>query len=326
MKYLIFGGTGSLGRHLNEFYLEQRGWQHNVVINFSRDECKHWKMKLDFRNNPRQHFTLGDAANKQDVTRAIRRWNPEVIIIAQAMKHIDQCETNQELCIRNNVTATKIILDTIEEYKRELHLRTVVFVSSDKACSPVNSYGMCKALSEQLVLEKQHHLGSSRIKFACVRYGNVLNSRGSIIPILHNIGQDPEKKEFKLTHPEMTRFVMTLDDSVALIDHAIMAAEAGDTVIPNLRSLKIKDLIEIFSEHYDKPIVETGLRLGEKIHEALINPTQSTHVVHKNGYYHIRSHFRNPDIKVDEMRNYDSRIEQMSKDALREYLKELSLL
>ena len=160
-----------------------------------------------------------------------------------------------------------------------------VFVSTDKACSPVNIYGMSKALCEQIMVEKSKFL--PHIKFVNVRYGNVLNSRGSIIPILEDKGKDPKCEFFTLTDERMTRFIMTLEQSVSLIEYAILKAESGETIIPDLPAMKISDLMHIFSEKYNKPIKVTGLRTGEKIHETLINETQSMRTIKKDGYFHI---------------------------------------
>jgi UDP-glucose 4-epimerase len=208
-KILIFGGTGSLGYALNKRYAKD-----NKIVNMSRDESKHWKMKLDFESNPNISFIIGNVADKQIVKQTISRVNPNIIIIASAMKHIDQCETNTRESIRNNFIGTQNILDSIEELCSSIDTKTVVFVSTDKACSPVNNYGMCKALSENIVQEKAHYVPS--IKFVSVRYGNVLNSRGSIIPMLHELGRG-DSTHLTLTDERMTRFIMTIEQSVDLI-------------------------------------------------------------------------------------------------------------
>jgi FlaA1/EpsC-like NDP-sugar epimerase len=186
------------------------------------------------------------------------------------MKHIDQCEYNTEQSINTNLLGIKNILDVIEMQKNNLNntLETVLFVSSDKACSPINVYGMCKALSETLIVEKSLYV--KEFKFVNIRYGNVLNSRGSIIPLLHSIGNNEKTKYFTLTNENMTRFVMTLKQSVDLIEHAIIYGESGDTVIPELISMKVKDLVEIFSEKYNKPIKIIGIKPGEKLLESLL--------------------------------------------------------
>jgi FlaA1/EpsC-like NDP-sugar epimerase len=319
-KILIFGGTGSLGYKLNERYSAT-----NIIYNFSRDECKHWEMRIHFNHHKNIHFIIGNVADKTIVDQTIRRINPDIIIIASAMKHIDQCEVNTAESLKTNLLGTQNILDSIEANLALLgSLETVVFVSSDKACSPINNYGLCKALSETLIVEKAHYMKSKR--FVNVRYGNVLNSRGSIIPLLHKIGQNPEQHTFRLTSEEMTRFVMTLDQSVDLIEHAILYGESGDTVIPKLISMHVKDMMELFAEKYNKPIQITGLRSGEKMLESLINSTQSGRLVAMGDYNHIKSVIEYPNLLNGDMRDYNSTINPLTKEELREYLVRLDLL
>lgn len=319
---LLFGGTGSLGYEIVKRYIDT-----NIIYNYSRDECKHWQMKLDFNSNPSLHFVIGDIINKNKIEETILRVKPNIIIIASAMKHIDQCEYNTDQCLNTNLLGVKNILDIIELHKTRLigTLETTLFVSSDKACSPINVYGMCKALSETLIVEKSHYI--KEFKFVNIRYGNVLNSRGSIIPLLHTIGKDENKKYFTLTNDGMTRFVMTLEQSVDLIEQAIMNGESGDIVIPKLVSMNVKDLIEIFSEKYNKPIQYIGIKPGEKLLESLINCSQSARIRKHNEYTHIKSSFNFKDeINVDELNDYNSTINPLTKDELYCYLDQLNLL
>jgi UDP-glucose 4-epimerase len=317
---LIFGGTGSLGYELNKRYAES-----NIVYNFSRDECKHWEMKLHFNSNPNIHFIIGNVADRTIVEATIKRIKPDIIIIASAMKHIDQCEINTSESLKTNLFGTQNVLESIESNLSELkNLETVLFVSSDKACSPINNYGLCKAISETLIVEKAHYIPS--IKFVNVRYGNVLNSRGSIIPLLHKIGNAPDKQYFALTSADMTRFVMTLEQSVDLIEHAIINGESGDTVIPKLISMNVKDMIELFSEKYNKPIVVTGLRSGEKLLESLINDTQSGRIIVNGDYTHIKSVIKHPNIINADAKDYNSKINPLTKEQLSDYLNNLNLI
>ena len=318
---LIFGGTGSLGNKLNERYIDN-----NVIYNFSRDEHKHWKMRLKFKNHKNLNFIIGNVADRIRVKESIKRIKPDIIIIACAMKHIEQCEVNTNDSLNTNMLGTKYILDAIEDNLYILtNLESVLFVSSDKACSPINNYGMAKALSETFLIEKSNFV--KNIKFVNVRYGNVLNSNGSIIPRLHAMGQDDNYKEFYLTHENMTRFVMTLDQSVDLIEYAIINAESGDTVISELVSLKVKDLIELFSEKYNKSIKITGLRPGEKLLESLINKSQSGRIEKKGKYTHIKSVFSyGKTIDADNLRDYNSTINPLTKQELKDYLIKLNLL
>ena len=319
---LIFGGTGSLGYEFVQRYIST-----NVIYNYSRDECKHWKMKLDFNNNSNLHFIIGDIINKNKVEETLLRVKPNIIVIASAMKHIDQCEYNTDQSLNTNLLGVKNILDSIEKYQTNLEgiLGSVLFVSSDKACSPINIYGMCKALSESLVVEKSHYIKS--IKFINIRYGNVLNSRGSIIPLLHVIGNDNDKKFFTLTNDNMTRFVMTLENSVDLIEHSLINGDSGDTIIPTLISMKVKDLLELFSEKYNKPVKITGLRPGEKLLESLINKTQSGRIKHNGDYIHIKSIYTfNENVDETQLIDYNSKLNPLKKEELKHFLNKLNLL
>lgn len=317
-KIFIVGGSGSLGNKLIERYISN-----NTVICYSRDECKHWAMSLKYRSDNLK-FIIGNIRDKNRLTTALIRENPDIIIIAAALKHIDRCEYATNECIQTDLVGPQNIVDIVEQFKSCLtNLSAVCLVSTDKACSPVNVYGMCKALSETLIVEKSLYVPD--VKFVCVRYGNVLNSRGSIIPILHEKGKDADVKEFTLTHPDMTRFVMSLDQSVDLIEHAILNGESGDIVIPHLISMKIVDLLEIFSEIYNKPIVQTEMRPGEKMLESLINETQSMRIARNGKYTHIKPSYTAIDTNNKPM-DYNSTINPINKEELRQLLTDLKLL
>lgn len=317
-KILIFGGTGSLGNKITERHIHS-----NKIVNFSRDECKHWHMELKFGSSGLKNI-IGNIRDYHRVQWALTTENPNIIIIASALKHIDRCEYATHESMQTNLIGIQNILNAISNNKHILtNLECVCFVSTDKACSPINVYGMCKALAEKLTIEKAYE--NPDLKFVCVRYGNVLNSRGSIIPLLHQIGKDDSKGCYTLTDDRMTRFVMTLDQSVDLIEHAIVEGKSGDIVIPKLVSMKVKDLFEIFSEIYNKPVKLVGLRPGEKLLESLINETQSMRLVQGSEYSYIKPPYKKK-IYNDQPVDYNSTINPMSKDELRGYLVNLNLL
>jgi len=318
-KILLFGGSGSLGRKFIDTYIGN-----NEITNYSRDECKHWEMSLHYKTSNLK-FIIGDIRDYNSVENAILREQPHIIVIMAALKHIDRCEYAIYECLQTNCVGPMNVLNSIEKNNdRLLNLETTVMVSTDKACEPANVYGMAKALAESAIVEKSLHIKNR--KFVNIRYGNVLNSRGSIIPILHEKGNDPEVNEFTLTHEDMTRFVMTLEQSVALIEYAAIHGESGDTVIPKLISLKMIDLIEIFSEKYDKPINVTGLRPGEKMLESLISETQAMRLVKmENGYMHIKPPYKNL-LVTEVVQNYNSKLNPLTKIELREFMNNLSLI
>lgn len=318
-KILLFGGSGSLGNAFIQRYLET-----NTIINYSRDECKHWKMNLKYKN-PNLSFIIGDIRDYNAVETAILRIQPHIIIIMAALKHIDKCEYAINECVQTNFMGPFNVLNAIDKNNdRIINLTCTVMVSTDKACEPCNVYGMSKALAESAISEKS--LCILNRKFICVRYGNVLNSRGSIIPILHEKGSDHNVKEFTITDVDMTRFIMTLDESINLIEHAINNGESGDIVIPKLISIKLIDLITIFSDKYNKPIVVIGLRPGEKMLESLISETQSMRLIKDiYGYMFIKPCYKNFIDKSD-VKNYNSTINPLTKEELKKYLIDLNLL
>ena len=318
-KILLFGGSGSLGRKFIDTYIEN-----NEIVNYSRDECKHWEMGLHYKTD-KLKFIIGDIRDYNSVENAILREQPHVIVIMAALKHIDRCEYAIYECLQTNCNGPMNVLNSIEKNNdRLLNLEATVMVSTDKACEPTNVYGMAKAIAESAVVEKSLYIKNR--KFVNIRYGNVLNSRGSIIPIVHEKGRDLEVKEFTLTHEDMTRFVMTLEQSVALIEYAILHGESGDTIIPKLISMKLIDLMNIFSEKYGKPVKITGLRPGEKMLESLISETQAMRLVKKdNGYMHIKPPYKNL-LVTEEIQNYNSKLNPLKKEELIEFMTNLSLI
>jgi UDP-glucose 4-epimerase len=316
---LLFGGSGSLGNKFIEKHVEK-----NKITNYSRDECKHWKMSLKYKTSNLK-FIIGDIRDYNSVENAILREQPDLIIIMAALKHIDRCEYAIHECLQTNCLGPMNILNAIEKNNDRLtNLETVVMVSTDKACEPTNVYGMAKAMAESAIVEKSLYILNR--KFVNIRYGNVLNSRGSIIPILHEKGQDPDVKEFTLTHEDMTRFVMTLEQSVELIEYAATHGESGDTVIPKLISMKLIDLMEIFSEKYGKPVKITGLRPGEKMLESLISETQAMRLVKNgNGYMHIKPPYKNL-LVMEDVYNYNSKLNPLTKEEIFVFLNDLKLL
>jgi UDP-N-acetylglucosamine 4,6-dehydratase len=303
-KIVIIGGTGSLGH-----CLMRRMYYDNEMSIYSRDELKQWEMKRHF---PETRFIVGDVRDEVAVKRMLHSVKPDVVIIAAALKHVDVCEENPQESMKTNISGTENVLRAVEELDTDV---TTLFVSTDKACSPVNVYGMCKALAERLVSERSS--ASLNTKFLSVRYGNVINSRGSIIPLFMRQAIDPTIPAFTVTEKGMTRFFMTLDESVDLIQHAIVHGKSGELWVPRLRSATIDDLAAIFAERYGKPVVYSGIRPGEKIHESLVNIAESMRTAWNGTYYVISP----PGAKGDgEMFEFSSNDSLSSKPELEEFL------
>jgi len=301
---------------------------------FSRDEAKHSTIKNELASVPYSsnlRFYIGDVRDKQRVQDVIRTFRPTTIIIAAALKQVDTCELNPSESIKTNLVGTQNIIDAVNEQEETnrcsnstYSIDSVLFVSSDKAVMPVNSYGMCKALSERLVTN-QKHMSRAYTKWMCVRYGNVLESRGSIIPLFRY--QAEHSSCLTVTDPNMTRFVMTLDDSVDLIERTLDRGFTGETWIPRLPSMRIGDLASLFSEKYNKPIKIVGIRPGEKIHEDLVSKSESVRTslkeFGKSSNYVIQPSY----VQGNEPAfTYTSADNVMSKEQLRSHLTELGIL
>lgn len=299
---LIIGGTGSLGNHL----VKRLQNTYKIII-LSRDENKQWSMRQLF---PFLTFVLCDIRNKENFERILLTLRPDRIIIAAALKHIDQCERNIDECITTNILGVSNVIHSItENLSRNLltNLNTVAFISTDKAASPVNVYGMCKSICERLMAEKS--LLYSTPKFVCVRYGNVLNSRGSLFPLFKELANNPNKDCFPVTDDKMTRFFLHLDQSIDLIVKAMDYGESGDTFIPRVPSYRILDIAQCFSELYDKPVKVVGIRPGEKMHECLINESERNRTIQKDDVYIIKPCYNNFDSFVDFEKEYTSETE-----------------
>ena len=316
-RYLIFGGTGSLGKKLIDRLLPT-----DDVVVYSRDEAKHWTIKNELsghKNIKGLEFFVGDIRDLTRVKDVIRQVRPKTIIIAAALKQVDTCELSPNESVATNLIGTQNVVQAVNELAPN-DLDAVLFVSTDKACAPVNVYGMCKAVSERIVTS-QARTGHNHIRYLAVRYGNVLESRGSIIPLFKH---QAEHAEFlTVTDPTMTRFVMTLDDSVDLILRALKDGETGTTWIPRLPAMKIGDLAEIYSERSGKPIRIIGLRPGEKAHEDLINESESVRTTGLGRYFMIGPAFH---AGSGDRFTYTSADDVMSKEQLHEHLTRLGII
>jgi len=323
-RILIFGGTGSLGQK----FITMNSSNGNKMYVVSRDENKHWLLsqKNEFKD---VSFIIGDIRDYERVTETIAMVNPHIIIIAAAMKHIDRCEYDvNEAFLTNTTGVMNVCKSVFTNEVRFKKLECVVYVSTDKATKPINTYGMTKALSEKIMIEYSKKMFSSSIKFMTTRYGNILNSRGSIIPKL----QESTADVFTLTHPDMTRFIMTQEQAIHLIEYAILNGLSGETIIPKLTSMKIEDIFNIFAELKNKTIKITAIRPGEKIHEELLNEDELRRTFMRDDYYILPpSYEKNDNVKVispETFKNnsYSSCDNIISKEELKNYLIETGFL
>jgi len=323
---LITGGTGFLGKALVKKILEQN--PHSIRV-LSRDEVKHYRFIEEIKDPRIRHF-VGDVRDISKVRKATRAC--DIVIHAAAMKRIDMIEYNVEECIKTNILGTLNMVEACLENNVE----KAVYVSTDKACSPVNTYGASKFIGERIFTESNFNKGSLRTVFTSVRYGNVLESTGSIIPIIMNKIKNNE--ELPLTDKRMTRFFITGDQAVELIFNAIKFGVGGEVFVPKLDAFKIVELLEVLKEHYkyNKPIKEIGIRPGEKIHELMINEIEAPRSFAFDGYYVITSEIERYQKNVKyaylqkgnlaKFSEYSSKDVIVSKEKLKEKLKQYKII
>ena len=251
MSVLITGGTGSFGQAMARTLLAQG--VERVVI-YSRDEVKQDAMRVAF-NDPRLRFFLGDVRDKERLVRALR--GIQTVYHAAALKRVPQCEYDPEEAIKTNIFGTMNVCAAAAFN----NVACVVALSTDKATSPTNLYGATKLCVEKIVTAYNAY-APGQTRFMCVRYGNVAGSRGSVIPLWREAGAG-----IAITHPEMTRFWITLPEAVALAQRAT-TGQGGETFIPHLPAYRLGDLVTAMGKFADDP---TGLRPGEKMHEAMVS-------------------------------------------------------
>lgn len=314
----LFGGSGCLGNFIISKYIQNKNI--DIFYNFSRDDHKHWNMD-NIYNSPKLKHIIGDIYDINAIENALFSTDPKLIIIMSALKHVDRCEDNPDACLNVNLIGIKNILNTLTKYQNILsNLKSVLFISTDKACSPINIYGMCKSIAEKLISAAA--IQNKRVKFVTLRYGNVLNSTSSILPnVRQKINQG---KNLKITDERMTRYFMTLEDCEQLINYSLLQAKSGEIVIPKLPAMKILDFLSIFAEKYNVQIENVGLRPGEKLHESLINENQSLMTIDDDKYYRILPYREG----IQNSNPFEYRSDQniLSKNQLRERLISLEIL
>ena len=276
---LITGGTGSFGKELLEVLLNN--YKLKKIIIFSRDELKQSEMQKIFpQEKYRQlRYFLGDVRDKDRIKFALREVN--IIVHAAALKQVPAAEYNPIEYIKTNIIGAQNIIECSLENK---NIQKVLALSTDKAVSPVNLYGATKLCSDKLFLSANLIKGNSELKFSVLRYGNVMMSRGSVIPIFLNTKKD----YFDITHKDMTRFSLTLEDGVKSAIHSLNEMKGGEIFIPKAKSYKILDLAKAIDPK--KKLNFIGIRPGEKIHETLISESESDFTHENKNFFIINSH------------------------------------
>ena len=270
---LVTGGTGSFGNKFTEVLLKEH--KPKVIRIFSRGEKKQLDMMNKFPDK-RMRFFIGDVRDKDRLFRAMNDVN--IVIHAAALKQVPACEYNPIEAIRTNIDGCANVIDTAIDNSVD----RVMAISTDKAVHPVNLYGATKMTAEKLFIQGNSYSGKAKTKFSCVRYGNVIGSRGSVIPLFLK-----QKKEgiLTITDKRMTRFWITLKQGVDFVINSTEKMEGGEIFVPKIPSMKIIDLANAIAPDSKKKII--GIRPGEKIHEVLITQDEARHSKEFDNYFVI---------------------------------------
>jgi len=293
-RILVTGGTGSLGKKLVDRLLTGNYGRPRKITIFSRDEAKQYDMRLGYRDltaateevifeDSQQllDFCIGDVRDYQSIASALRR--SDVVINAAALKQVPGCEYAPAEAISTNIAGPQNITRAIENLG--LPVETVIGVSTDKACKPVNLMGMTKAIQERVFIAANMRCPHTR--FLCVRYGNVLASRGSVVPLFHS--QIQQGGPVTITTPEMTRFLLTLDQAVDTILAAYEFGQAGETIVPRVPSTLMTNVAKALIHGREIEIQIIGIRPGEKVHEVLVAEDEIYRTTVRGDYYVVHS-------------------------------------
>lgn len=277
-KILVTGGTGSFGHQIVDRLMHENPSEIRI---FSRDEKKQYDMQFEYSGNNKLRFIVGDVRNKESLLNAMR--GVDIVFHAAALKQVPSCEYNPFEAVKTNTTGAQNVIECALFHNVE----KVIAISTDKAVEPVNVMGMTKAIQERLITSANVHRDGKRTIFACVRYGNVLGSRGSVIPVFRN--QIDNDQNLTLTDHAMTRFILTLNDAIDLVFKSVEYALGGEIFVLKIPAHTVTDLAEVMIEASGKKlkVVQTGIRPGEKLHETLVSPTESLRTIEKEDLYII---------------------------------------
>jgi len=303
---LITGGTGSFGNAVLRRFLNDPFFKEIRIL--SRDEKKQDDMRQFYRNEKIKYY-IGDTRDKRSVDNAMK--GVDYVFQAAALKQVPSCEFFPMEAVRTNVMGAENVLDSAIQHQ----VKYVVVLSTDKAVYPINAMGMSKALSEKLMVSKSRNLNGSGTVFTGTRYGNVMASRGSVIPLF--VDQIKQGKPLSITDPEMTRFMMTLDGAVDLVWFAFEHAQSGDMFVQKAPAATIETLALALKELYkaNNPINVIGTRHGEKLYETLVNREEMAKAIDMGDYYRIPADnrdlnygkfFTEGETRVSEVEDYTS--------------------
>ena len=270
---LLTGGTGSFGRHFCKVMMEK--YNPEVIRIYSRDELKQHEMRQEFGEDKIRYF-IGDVRDGERLKRAME--GIDIVVHAAALKQVPACEYNPLEAVKTNILGAKNVIDAAID----TGVKKVVALSTDKAANPVNLYGATKLCAEKIFIQGNSYTGPRGTRFSCVRYGNVIGSRGSVVPLFQE-----QKKTGKITvtDKEMTRFWITLDQAVELVVHTLSHMQGGEIFIPRIPSMNISDLAKVVAPECEIEVI--GIRPGEKLHEILVTEEEGRNTVAHDGLYVI---------------------------------------
>lgn len=271
---LITGGTGSFGNTFVPMTLKK--YNPKKIIIFSRDEMKQWEMQSVYKNDSRVQFIIGDVRDKDSVIRALD--GVDYVVHAAATKIVPTAEYNPFECIKTNINGAMNLIDSCIRQ----NIKSVVALSTDKASNPINLYGASKLASDKLFVAANSYNDAYQTRFSVVRYGNVMGSRGSVIPFFQSLSKTGV---LPITDKRMTRFMITLEQAVELVWHAFDDMSGGEIYVKKIPSMSILDIAKAVSPESKHKII--GVRPGEKIHEQMIGPEDAAHTYEYDGYFKI---------------------------------------
>lgn len=278
---LVTGGTGSFGKKFTQIVLKE----HNpkVIRIFSRGELKQQQMReqfIEFYSDEKLRFFIGDVRDKNRLYRAMN--GVDIVVHAAALKQVPTCEYNPIEAVKTNIDGTANVIDAAIDNNVE----KVMALSTDKAVHPINLYGATKLVAEKLFVQGNSYSGGRKTIFSCVRYGNVVGSRGSVIPVFQ---RQKERGKITITDENMTRFWITQEQAIRFIIDCIVKMKGGEIFVPKIPSMKIIDLAEVISPECKREVI--GIRAGEKINEVLLTGEEARHAKEFDNYFVVEPEY-----------------------------------
>jgi len=272
---LITGGTGSFGKKFVEIML--RDYHPKRLIVFSRDELKQHDMQASGLDDESLRYFIGDVRDQARLERALS--GVTVVVHAAALKQVPACEYNPFEAIQTNIIGGRNVIDAAINQG----VRRILALSTDKAVNPINLYGATKLCAEKMFVQANAYAGAQDTRFACARYGNVVGSRGSVIPVFL---EQRKRGKIKITDPRMTRFWITLEQGVQFVIHCISKMQGGEIFVPKIPSMRLVDMAKTIAPACEVEYI--GIRPGEKLHEALLSEDEARHAVETDEMYVIK--------------------------------------